>query len=165
MIEPLIAKNANALEVIGAPDLGTMRSDQTKLRQSLFNLLSNAAKFTERGRITLAARRMAGPDGDRLEFVVSDTGIGMTPEQLQGLFQAFAQAGSSTSRDYGGTGLGLAITRHFCRMLGGDVTVESTPGKGSTFTLILPAVCPAATPEVTHELGAQRAGPMRAAPS
>ena len=149
VIKPLIAKNANALEVIGAPDLGTMRSDQTKLRQSLLNLLSNAAKFTERGRITLAARRMAGPDGDRLQFVVSDTGIGMAPEQLQGLFQAFSQARSSTARDYGGTGLGLAITRHFCRLLGGDVAVESTPGKGSTFTLILPAVCPAATPEVT----------------
>ena len=149
VIKPLIAKNANALEVIGAPDLGTMRSDQTKLRQSLLNLLSNAAKFTERGRITLAARRMAGPDGDRLQFVVSDTGIGMAPEQLQGLFQAFSQARSSTARDYGGTGLGLAITRHFCRLLGGDVAVESTPGKGSSFTLILPAVCPAATPEVT----------------
>jgi CheY-like chemotaxis protein/anti-sigma regulatory factor (Ser/Thr protein kinase) len=135
--------------VICAPDLGTMRSDQTKLRQSLLNLLSNAAKFTERGRITLAARRMAGPDGDRLQFVVSDTGIGMAPEQLQGLFQAFSQARSSTARDYGGTGLGLAITRHFCRLLGGDVAVESTPGKGSSFTLILPAVCPAATPEVT----------------
>ena len=148
VIEPLIAKNANVLEVICAPDLGTMRSDQTKLRQSLLNLLSNAAKFTERGRITLAARRMADRDGDRLQFVVSDTGIGMTPEQLQGLFQAFSQARSSTSRDYGGTGLGLAITRHFCRMLGGDVTVESTPGEGSTFTLLLPAVCPAATPEV-----------------
>jgi signal transduction histidine kinase/DNA-binding response OmpR family regulator/PAS domain-containing protein len=149
VIEPLIAKNANALEVIGAPDLGMMRSDQTKLRQSLLNLLSNAAKFTERGRITLAARRMAGADGDRLQFVVSDTGIGMAPEQLHGLFQAFSQARSSTARDYGGTGLGLAITRHFCRLLGGDVAAESTPGKGSTFTLILPAVCPAATPEVT----------------
>jgi signal transduction histidine kinase/DNA-binding response OmpR family regulator len=149
VIEPLIAKNANVLEMLCAPDLGTMRSDQTKLRQSLLNLLSNAAKFTEGGRITLTARRVADPDGDRLEFVVSDTGIGMAPEQLQGLFQAFSQARSSTSRDYGGTGLGLAITRHFCRMLGGDVAVESTPGGGSTFTLTLPAVCPAATPEVT----------------
>jgi CheY-like chemotaxis protein/anti-sigma regulatory factor (Ser/Thr protein kinase) len=149
VIEPLIAKNANVLEVICASDLGTMRSDQTKLRQSLLNLLSNAAKFTERGRITLAARRMADPHGDRLQFVVSDTGIGMAPEQLQGLFQAFSQARSSTSRDYGGTGLGLAITRHFCRILGGDVAVESTPSKGSTFTLVLPAVCPAAAPEVT----------------
>jgi adenylate cyclase len=149
VIEPLIAKNANVLEVICAPDLGTMRSDQTKLRQGLLNLLSNAAKFTDGGRITLTAQRGAGPNGDRVQFVVSDTGIGMTPEQLQGLFQAFSQARSSTSRDYGGTGLGLAITRHFCRMLGGDVAVESTPGKGSSFTLTLPAVCPAATPQVT----------------
>jgi signal transduction histidine kinase/CheY-like chemotaxis protein len=149
VIAPLIAKNANVLKVICAPDLGTMRSDQTKLRQSLLNLLSNAAKFTDGGRITLTARRIADPDGDRVQFVVSDTGIGMTPEQLQGLFQAFSQARSSTSRDYGGTGLGLAITRHFCRMLGGDVAVESMPGKGSSFTLTLPAVCPAATPQVT----------------
>jgi signal transduction histidine kinase len=149
VIAPLIAKNANVLKVICAPDLGTMRSDQTKLRQSLLNLLSNAAKFTDGGRITLTARRIADPDGDRVQFVVSDTGIGMTPEQLQGLFQAFSQARSSTSRDYGGTGLGLAITRHFCRMLGGDVAVKSTPGKGSSFTLTLPAVCPAATPQVT----------------
>jgi signal transduction histidine kinase/DNA-binding response OmpR family regulator len=149
VIEPLIAKNANVLEVICAPDLGTMRSDQTKLRQGLLNLLSNAAKFTDGGRITLTAQRGAEPNGDRVQFVVSDTGIGMTPEQLQGLFQAFSQARSSTSRDYGGTGLGLAITRHFCRMLGGDVAVGSTPGKGSSFTLTLPAVCPAATPQVT----------------
>jgi CheY-like chemotaxis protein len=145
----LIAKNANVLEVVYAPNLGTIRSDQTKLRQSLLNLLSNAAKFTKGGRITLSARRMPDPEGDRLHFVVSDTGIGMAPEQLQGLFQAFSQARSSTSRDYGGTGLGLAITRHFCRMLGGDVAVESAPGEGSTFTLTLPAVCPAATPEFT----------------
>src|SRR5918994_2796736 len=121
VIEPLIAKNANVLEVTCASDLGTMRSDQTKLRQSLLNLLSNAAKFTEGGRITLAARRMTDADADRLQFVVRDTGIGMTPEQLDGLFQAFSQARSSTSREYGGTGLGLAITRHFCRLLGGDV--------------------------------------------
>jgi signal transduction histidine kinase/DNA-binding response OmpR family regulator len=149
VIAPLIAKNANVLKMICAPDLGTMRSDQTKLRQGLLNLLSNAAKFTDGGRITLTARRIADPGGERVQFVVSDTGIGMTPEQLHGLFQAFSQARSSTSRDYGGTGLGLAITRHFCRMLGGDVAVKSTPGKGSSFTLTLPAVCPAATPQVT----------------
>jgi signal transduction histidine kinase/DNA-binding response OmpR family regulator len=149
VIAPLIAKNANVLEMVCAPDLGTMRSDQTKLRQGLLNLLSNAAKFTDGGRITLTARRIADPGGERVQFVVSDTGIGMTPEQLHGLFQAFSQARSSTSRDYGGTGLGLAITRHFCRMLGGDVAVKSTPGKGSSFTLTLPAVCPAATPQVT----------------
>jgi signal transduction histidine kinase/DNA-binding response OmpR family regulator len=158
VIQSLIAKNANVLEVVCAPNLGTIRSDQTKLRQSLLNLLSNAAKFTKGGRITLSAQRMPDPDGDRLHFVVSDTGIGMSPEQLQGLFQAFSQARSSTSRDYGGTGLGLAITRHFCRMLGGDVAVESTPGEGSTFTLTLPAVCPAAAPEfITSAAPARRA--------
>jgi signal transduction histidine kinase/DNA-binding response OmpR family regulator len=162
VIEPLIAKNANVLEVSCAPDLGTMRSDQTKLRQSLLNLLSNAAKFTAGGRITLAARRMAEPDGDRLQFVVSDAGIGMAPEQLEGLFQAFSQARSSTARDYGGTGLGLAITRHFCRLLGGDVTVQSTPAQGSTFTATLPAVCPAARPEVatTPAVRPRRAGAL-----
>ena len=137
-----MTKNANTLVVECAPDAGAMRSDQTKLRQSLFNLLSNAAKFTERGRITLAARRIVQNGDDVLEFKVSDTGIGMTGEQLGRLFQAFAQAEASTSRDYGGTGLGLAITRHFCRMLGGEVAAESTPGKGSTFAIVVPAIAP-----------------------
>ena len=142
MIQPLIAKNANTLVLDCAPDLGAMRTDQTKLRQNLFNLLSNAAKFTERGRITLAARRLVRDGDDWLEFKVSDTGIGMSQEQLGRLFEAFTQAEASTARDYGGTGLGLAITRRYCRMLGGDVTVESTPGAGSTFTIALPAVAP-----------------------
>ena len=161
VIEPLIAKNANVLDVTCPPGLGTMRSDQTKLRQSLLNLLSNAAKFTEGGRITLAARRMTDGDGDRLQFVVSDTGIGMNSEQLGRLFQAFSQAWSSTSREYGGTGLGLAITRHFCRLLGGDVTVESAPAQGSIFTMTLPAVCPAARPEIaTSSARRRRAGAL-----
>jgi signal transduction histidine kinase len=123
-------------------DLGRMHSDQTKLRQSLFNLLSNAAKFTEQGQITLAARRIVQDGDDWLEFKVSDTGIGMTAKQLGRLFEAFAQAEASTSRDYGGTGLGLAITKHFSRMLGGDVTVESAPGQGSIFMIMLPVTCP-----------------------
>ena len=136
----LMAKNANTFEVRCAPDLGTMRSDQTKVRQNLFNLISNAAKFTKQGRITLDVRRSPGKGGgDWLEFRVSDTGIGMTPAQMAKLFQAFGQADASTTRNYGGTGLGLAITKHFCRMLGGDVTVESEHGRGSTFTLTLPA--------------------------
>jgi signal transduction histidine kinase/CheY-like chemotaxis protein/HAMP domain-containing protein len=150
VIEPLMTKNANTLVVDCAADLGAMRSDQTKLRQSLFNLLSNAAKFTERGRITLGVRRIVHDRADAVEFKVSDTGIGMTAEQLGRLFQAFAQAETSTSRDYGGTGLGLAITRHFCRMLGGDVTVESTPGKGSTFAIRVPAIAPDARAEVAE---------------
>jgi signal transduction histidine kinase len=143
-IQPLIAKNANELVVECAPDLGAMRSDPTKLRQNLFNLLSNAAKFTQAGTITLAARRLARDGADWLEFKVSDTGIGMSREQLGKLFEAFSQAEASTARDYGGTGLGLAITRRYCRLLGGDVTVQSTPGAGSTFTILLPATAPAA---------------------
>ena len=106
VIEPLMTKNANTLVVDCAANPGAMRSDQTKLRQSLFNLLSNAAKFTERGRITLGVRRIVHDRADAVEFKVSDTGIGMTAEQLGRLFQAFAQAETSTSRDYGGTGLG-----------------------------------------------------------
>jgi CheY-like chemotaxis protein/anti-sigma regulatory factor (Ser/Thr protein kinase) len=130
------------LTVLAAADLGAMHSDQVKVRQILFNLLSNATKFTKAGRITLEVRRLSASDGDRLEFKVSDTGIGMTPEQMERLFQAFAQADPSTSRNYGGTGLGLVITRHFCRMLGGDVALVSEPGKGSTLTVMLPEACP-----------------------
>jgi signal transduction histidine kinase/CheY-like chemotaxis protein len=156
VIEPLMSKNANTLVVDCAPDAGAMRSDQTKLRQSLFNLLSNAAKFTEQGRITLAARRILQASADVVEFKVSDTGIGMTAEQLARLFQAFAQAEASTSRDYGGTGLGLAITRHFCRMLGGEVTAESTPDKGSTFAIVVPAIVPDMKAEA-QEIAAQPA--------
>ena len=161
VIEPLMTKNANTLVVECAPDPGAMRSDQTKLRQSLFNLLSNAAKFTERGRITLAARRILQDGDDVLEFKVSDTGIGMTEEQLGRLFQAFAQAEASTSRDYGGTGLGLAITRHFCRMLGGDVAVESTPGKGSTFAIVVPAIAPDVKAEVAERAAHPAPAPGR----
>ena len=139
--EPLMDRNGNRLEVEAAADLGAMRSDQTKVRQALLNLLGNAAKFTRNGRVTLAARRLPGDDGgDRLEFRVSDTGIGMTAEQMARLFEPFSQAEASTARDHGGTGLGLALTKRFCRMLGGDVAVESERGRGSTFTVTLPAV-------------------------
>ena len=162
VIEPLMTKNANTLVVECAPDAGAMRSDQTKLRQSLFNLLSNAAKFTERGRITLAARRILQNGDDVLEFKVSDTGIGMTGEQLGRLFQAFAQAEASTSRDYGGTGLGLAITRHFCRMLGGEVAAESTPGKGSTFAIVVPAIAPDVKGEVAESAARPAPAPSHA---
>lgn len=143
-VPPLMAKNGNLFEVRGNPDLGTARSDQTKVRQILLNLLSNAAKFTKQGRIILSAKRLTGGRGDYLEFEVSDTGIGMTPEQMAKLYSAFSQADASTTRNYGGTGLGLAITKHFCLMLGGDVKVQSEPGVGSTFVVTLPAVCPIA---------------------
>ncbi len=139
-IAPLVAKNNNRLEIATGPRLGTMQSDQTKLRQNLFNLLSNASKFTKEGLITVAVDRFAGADGDWIRFAVSDSGIGMTPEQKGRLFQAFTQADAATTRNYGGTGLGLAITRHFCRMLGGDINVDSVLGEGSTFTMTLPVV-------------------------
>ena len=114
-----------------------MHADLTKVRQALFNLLSNATKFTDHGTISLTVERE--PD-DWITFAVSDTGIGMTEEQLGRLFEAFSQAEASTRSKYGGTGLGLAISRHFCRLMGGDLTVDSVYGQGSTFTVRLPAV-------------------------
>jgi len=139
-IRPLVEKNANRLEVRCAETLGTMRSDLVKVRQALLNLLSNACKFTDHGTITLTAdRERNGAAAEWLVFTIADTGIGMTPEQMGKLFEAFTQADASTARRYGGTGLGLAITRRFCQMMGGDVVVASEPGKGSTFTVRLPA--------------------------
>jgi signal transduction histidine kinase/CheY-like chemotaxis protein len=137
-VQPLILKNGNTLVVECSEDIGTMRADVTKVRQTLFNLLSNASKFTDKGTITLKAGPALNAPSDALSFTVRDTGIGMTPEQMGGLFQAFSQADASTTRKYGGTGLGLAISRKFCQMMGGDITVESEPGKGTTFTVQLP---------------------------
>jgi signal transduction histidine kinase/DNA-binding response OmpR family regulator len=143
IVKPLADKNQNSIEVICPADIGTFRSDHTKVKQCLLNLLSNANKFTSKGTLTLLVAR---EDNSRASFRVSDTGIGMTEEQLGQLFEAFSQTYASTTRRFGGTGLGLAITKHFCTMLGGNVTVESTPGTGSTFTITLPdyGVVPAA---------------------
>lgn len=152
-VQPLVARNGNKLEVDCAADIGSMRADVTKVRQTLFNLLSNASKFTEKGRIQLGVRRIPGAgkaalsaetghearDVEHISLTVSDTGIGMTAEQMGLLFESFQQADASTTRKYGGTGLGLAISRKFCRLMGGDVTVTSQPGRGSTFTVTLPA--------------------------
>ncbi len=139
-VESLINKKSNRLAVELAPGLGTMHSDITKIRQMLLNLLSNAAKFTENGVITLAVTREPGAAGvDAIRFRVSDTGIGMTDEQLAKLFQRFSQADASTTRRFGGTGLGLSITKAFISMLGGTVHVESTAGHGSSFIVTLPA--------------------------
>ncbi len=192
-IRPLVERKANRLEVRAEAGLGALRADLTKVRQCLFNLLSNSSKFTENGTITLTVRRESAsngageqpsrfaqgasrgsrgaplsPDapaplpGDWIIFSVSDTGIGMTPEQLGRLFQAFTQADTSTTRRFGGTGLGLAITRHFCRMMGGDVTVQSEPGKGSTFTIWLPATRPDGLPGVTTPGGEEQPLPPEA---
>jgi PAS domain S-box-containing protein len=149
---PLADKNRNTLEVRTMAGLGSMHADLTKTRQMLLNLLSNACKFTEAGTVVLQATRLAGNGDDApemVEFSVTDSGIGMTQEQMDRLFEAFSQAEASTTSKYGGTGLGLAITRRFSRMMGGDVTVDSTPGVGSTFTIHLLADVAAGMPAVS----------------
>jgi len=146
-IQPLVEKNANTLTVTCPDAIGMMHADQTRTRQVLFNLLSNACKFTERGRVSLDVRRAPRPGGDELSFVVTDSGIGLTPEQLGRLFKEFSQADSSTTRKYGGTGLGLVISRRICQQMGGDISVSSEYGKGSIFTVRLPAAVAAHVPE------------------
>jgi len=142
-VKPTIEKNANVLEVDLDDQLGTMYADQTRMRQVLLNLLSNAGKFTTNGKVTLRVRREKddftpeAPLGS-ITFTVSDTGIGMSHRQQQQLFQPFTQGDTSTTKRYGGTGLGLAISRHFCQMMGGEIIVNSQPGIGSTFTIRLP---------------------------
>jgi signal transduction histidine kinase/ActR/RegA family two-component response regulator/HAMP domain-containing protein len=137
-IATLAAKNGNRVVVDCAPDLGTMRADQTRLRQALLNLASNANKFTEHGTVTIRVKRVPEDGREWVKMAVTDTGIGLTREQMGRLFQEFVQADASTTRKYGGTGLGLAISRRFCQMMGGDIVVESEPGHGSTFTIRLP---------------------------
>jgi len=154
-ILPLAEKNGNRLEVDCPGDVGIMHSDLTKVRQILFNLLSNACKFTEQGVIKLQVAQDEEDGSDWVEFRVADSGIGMTPEQQEKVFEAFTQADSSTTRNFGGTGLGLAITKNFARMLKGDVTVSSEPGRGSTFTIRLPLQPPALGVE---EVGAEASG-------
>jgi CheY-like chemotaxis protein len=162
-VEPLVAKNGNVFELKCPEDIGTMRTDLTKLRQTLFNLLSNASKFTEKGRIRLEITRRVD---QMVSFAVSDTGIGMTPEQTGKLFGEFVQADASTTRKYGGTGLGLAISRKFCRLLGGDITVQSVPGQGSAFTAILPAEGKEPAPEpAAEEAAAPKAAPETRSPA
>jgi signal transduction histidine kinase/CheY-like chemotaxis protein len=158
-VQPLVDKHGNRLEVTGLDAGGAMRADLTKVRQTLFNLLSNASKFTDHGVIRLEVGRRATDGRDWLTFRVADSGIGMTPEQLGKLFQPFTQADAATSHAYGGTGLGLAISRRFCRLMGGDITVESAPGRGSTFTVALPVEVQLPAAE-----GEQAAGPLPGAP-
>src|SRR5438552_981859 len=141
---PWQPRNGNRMVINCPADLGTIHADQTRFRQSLLNLASNANKFTEKGTITIAARQGQENGRDWITVAVADTGIGMTPEQMGKLFQEFSQASSATASKYGGTGLGLVISRRFCQMMGGDITVESTHGRGSTFTIRLPRIVEAA---------------------
>ena len=159
MIEPMATKNGNRLVIDCPANLGTIYADQTRFRQSLLNLTSNANKFTEKGTVTIAAHEGQEDGRDWITLAVTDTGIGMTPEQMSRLFQEFSQASSTTASKYGGTGLGLVISRRFCQMMGGDITVESEPSHGSTFTIRLPRIVDApketvaANPAHTGEAG------------
>ncbi len=152
-VQPLVAENANQLEVRLEPGLGAMRVDSTMLRQALFNLLSNAAKFTKNGAISLHVRVEASDGRDWIVFAVTDSGVGISSENLPRLFQQFTQVDGSTTRNYGGTGLGLALTRGFCDLLGGTIDVRSELGKGSTFTMTIPReVKPKTGEEIEAEL-------------
>lgn len=138
-IQPLVRQNQNELLLECAPSTGAMHADLTKMRQTLLNLLSNAAKFTTQGTITLTCARERVEDEDWIRFSVADTGVGMSDEQLQQLFQSFTQLNTLPSQKVSGSGLGLVLSRHYCRMMGGDVFVESSLGGGSVFTVRLPA--------------------------
>ena len=135
---PLADQNGNRLLVDCPADIGTIRADPVRLRQALLNLLSNACKFTKQGEVRLRVARIEESGAGWVEFAVKDTGIGITPEQFGKLFQEFSQVGTEASHRAGGTGLGLAISRRLCRLMGGDITASSEPGRGSTFTIRLP---------------------------
>jgi len=138
---PLAAKNTNTFVIDRAEEpLGMVRLDATKVRQAVLNLISNAAKFTHNGEITLRLRRSKRIYGDLIEIAVADTGVGINPEALKGLFNKFTQANARIASKYGGTGLGLSLSQNLCRLMGGDITVTSTTGVGSCFTITLPAV-------------------------
>jgi signal transduction histidine kinase/DNA-binding response OmpR family regulator len=139
-IAPLAESRGNRLQIDCSDEIGVIRSDVLKVRQILFNLLSNAAKFTQHGVVELCCRREQSAAGESVMFRVRDNGIGISPESLDALFKPFSQADASTTRKYGGTGLGLAISRSYAKMLGGDIEVESVPGKGATFTVSLPVL-------------------------
>jgi signal transduction histidine kinase/CheY-like chemotaxis protein len=161
-LHPAISKNSNAIRVHLAQDLGTMRADITKVRQILYNLLSNASKFTDHGTISVDVDRSAEGDQDWIRFRIADTGIGITPKQKRNLFQEFTQADVSIARKYGGTGLGLAISYRYVRLMKGRISVESEPGQGSVFTIHLPAkvtteITEAAQTEKTSDLAAASA--------
>jgi adenylate cyclase len=162
-VEPMTIKNGNKITLDHGP-VGSIYADQMRVRQALLNLLSNASKFTSNGTIIVSSAKLGEGESERLEIAVQDTGIGMSPEQLDKLFQEFSQADSSTTRKYGGTGLGLAISRRFCQMMGGDISVESELGKGSKFTITLPIKVAEQEEAVTPALPAAAARPHRPTP-
>jgi signal transduction histidine kinase/DNA-binding response OmpR family regulator len=159
VIQPLVDQNRNSLKIVMAKEIGSMRADQTKVRQSLLNLLSNACKFTTAGTITIDVRSVPG---EKIAFAVTDTGVGMTAEQSARLFESFTQADPSTSRNFGGTGLGLTISLRFARMMGGDITLESQRGTGSTFTMTLPRSVTVEQKEAPAQLPMQAAAAGKA---
>ena len=159
-IEPMAAKNGNSIVIDAGPELGTIQADQLRVRQALLNLASNANKFTEKGTVTIAAQPQRNDVNEWITIAVTDTGIGMTEQQLGRLFQEFSQADASTTRKYGGTGLGLVISRRFCQMMGGDITVESQQGKGSTFTMRLPRLVQMGVGPLTDAYGRQHPKPV-----
>jgi signal transduction histidine kinase/DNA-binding response OmpR family regulator len=159
-IRSQVAKNGNSLEIICDAKIGSMRADLGKVRQGLFNLASNAAKFTHEGQIRIEAERQDMDGSDWILFRVSDTGIGLSSDQIVRLFQPFTQADASTTRRFGGTGLGLALTRRFCQMMSGDVTVHSVPGEGSVFTITLPATISETASELVEAMNGRDTTPI-----
>ncbi|HYM30986.1 MAG TPA: response regulator [Candidatus Cybelea sp.] len=158
-VQSLASKNGNKLIVDVPRDIGVMHVDVTRLRQVVLNLLSNACKFTEKGAVSIAVSRSRADDADWISISVGDTGIGMTKEQLDRLFQEFMQADSSTTRKYGGTGLGLAISDRLCRIMGGSIGVESEPNVGTKFTVRLPAGVPTGAKATDFRTSEERAVP------
>jgi signal transduction histidine kinase/CheY-like chemotaxis protein len=158
-LQPAAAKNGNTIHVNVASSLGAMHADVTKVRQILFNLLSNACKFTDHGRISVDVDESRVDGRDWIRFRVSDTGIGITAKQKENLFHEFSQADASIARKYGGTGLGLAITYRFVQLMKGRISVESEPGKGATFTVHLPAHVVGETPESVRSVANSDAAP------
>ncbi|MBL9107539.1 MAG: hypothetical protein JNL82_42020 [Myxococcales bacterium] len=161
-VRPQADKTRNRLEVVRPPAnvLGSFTADKTRLRQALVNLLHNACKFTEGGVVRLAVSREMTVEAEWIVFKISDTGIGMTPEVVRELFQPFTRGELENMRKYEGTGLGLAISRRLCRMMGGDITVESTVGKGSTFTVRIPAHAVAPEDSLTDPTAASDTFPL-----
>ena len=157
-LQPAAAKNSNKIRVNMSDDVGMMRADITKVRQILFNLLSNACKFTDHGTVTVDIDQSAMQGQDWVRFRVTDTGIGISAQQKENLFKEFAQADTSISRKYGGTGLGLAITHRFVQLMKGRISVESEAGKGSAFTVYLPTEVRIDAPEPTQSEAVNGAG-------